>query len=63
LFDLKIAEYVQPLVLAHLEVDGEYAESGYLSDSLFTEELIQIGQAKDTDFQICWTPKKREPTK
>lgn len=58
LYDLKIAEYAQPLLKPNLEVSQSHAMNGYLSELFLSEEIHQNPQA-ELNFDIRYTPKEQ----
>ena len=44
LYDIKLAEYAQPVCVDNLDVDTQYATENYHSDLIFKEEQLTAGQ-------------------
>ena len=42
-YDIKLAEYAQPVCVDNLDVNTQYANESYHSDLIFNEEKLKVG--------------------
>ena len=43
MYDIKLAEYAQPICLDNLDIDKQYSLDSYHTDQLFSEEIKALG--------------------